>query len=72
MLERSLGGDPASTESFKTLLAHLNHERCGNAAMCVGAAQGALERSVAYMTERVVGGRPIAELQGLQLSLIHI
>jgi alkylation response protein AidB-like acyl-CoA dehydrogenase len=61
-----LAGDPASTESFKTLLAHLNHERCGNAAMCIGAAQGALEHAVAYARDRVVGGRPIAELQGLQ------
>ncbi len=37
--------------------------------MCVGAAQGALERSVTYMQERVVGGRAIAELQGLQWKL---
>ena len=34
--------------------------------MCVGAAQGALEYAVRYMNERVVGGRPLAELQGLQ------
>ena len=40
-------GDPAdNTSAFKTLLAHINHERCGNAAMCVGAAQGALEYAV--------------------------
>jgi alkylation response protein AidB-like acyl-CoA dehydrogenase len=64
-----VAGDPSSTEPFKLLLSHLNHERCGNAAMCVGAAQGALERSVAYMRDRVVGGRPIAELQGLQWKL---
>ena len=64
-----LAGDPGSSESFKQLLSHLNHERCGNAAMCVGAAQGALERSVEYMNERVVGGRPIADLQGLQWKL---
>ncbi len=64
-----LAGDPATNDSFKVLLAHLNHERCGNAAMCVGAAQGALERAVVYMGERVVGGRPIAELQGLQWKL---
>lgn len=64
-----LPGDPSSTAAFKTLLSHLNHERCGNAAMCIGAAQGALERSVAYMGERVVGGRPIAEFQGLQWKL---
>ena len=42
-----VAGDPSSTEPFKVLLSHLNHERCGNAAMCVGAAQGALERAVA-------------------------
>ena len=32
--------------------------------MCVGAAQGALERAVRYMNERVVGGRPIADAAG--------
>jgi 3-sulfinopropanoyl-CoA desulfinase len=64
-----VAGDPSSGEPFKLLLSHLNHERCGNAAMCVGAAQGALEHSVTYMAERVVGGRPIAELQGLQWKL---
>jgi alkylation response protein AidB-like acyl-CoA dehydrogenase len=61
-----LAGDPGTTASFKTLLAHLNHERCGNAAMCIGAAQGALEHAVTYARDRVVGGRPIAQLQGLQ------
>jgi alkylation response protein AidB-like acyl-CoA dehydrogenase len=64
-----LAGDAANTESFKSLLAHLNHERCGNAAMCVGAAQGALENAVKYMNEREVGGRPIGELQGLRWKL---
>lgn len=64
-----LAGDPGNTESFKTLLAHLNHERCGNAAMCVGAAQGALEHAVRYVNERVVNERPIATLQGLQWKL---
>jgi len=64
-----IAGDPGSTEAFKTLLSHLNHERCGNAAMCIGAAQGAFEHAVKYMNERVVGGRPIGELQGLQWKL---
>jgi alkylation response protein AidB-like acyl-CoA dehydrogenase len=67
-----LAGDPSSTRTFKELLAHLNHERCGNAAMCVGAAQGALEHAVRYMSERVVNGRPIAELQGLQWKLAEM
>jgi alkylation response protein AidB-like acyl-CoA dehydrogenase len=61
-----LPGDPADSEAFKALISHINHERCGNAAMCIGAAQGALEYAVRYMNERTVGGRPIAELQGLQ------
>src|SRR6266513_767370 len=56
-------------EAFKTLLAHLNHERCGNAAMCLGAAQGALEYAIRYMNERVIGGRPLADLQGLQWKI---
>lgn len=64
-----LAGDPSSTDAFKVLLSHLNHERCGNAAMCVGAAQGAFEHAVRYMNDRVVGGRPIAQLQGLQWKL---
>jgi alkylation response protein AidB-like acyl-CoA dehydrogenase len=61
-----LFGDPSNSESFKTLIGHINHERCGNAAMCVGAAQGALEYAIGYINERTVGGRLLAELQGLQ------
>ena len=61
-----LAGDPSNSESFKTLISHINHERCGNAAMCVGAAQGALEYAVNYMNERTIGGKPLADLQGLQ------
>src|ERR1700691_1200174 len=64
-----VAGDPASTAAFKVLLGHLSHERCGNASMCVGAAQGALEHAVRYMSERVIGGRPLADLQGLQWKL---
>ena len=61
-----LAGDPANSDAFKTLISHINHERCGNAAMCIGAAQGSLEYAVRYMNERRIGGHPIAELQGLQ------
>jgi alkylation response protein AidB-like acyl-CoA dehydrogenase len=62
-------GQPGNADAFKTLLAHLNHERCGNAAMCIGAAQGALEYAIRYMNERKVGGRAIAEHQGLQWKI---
>jgi alkylation response protein AidB-like acyl-CoA dehydrogenase len=37
--------------------------------MCLGAAQGALEYAIRYMNERVVGGRPLADLQGLQWKI---
>ncbi len=60
---------PPNAESFKTLISHINHERCGNAAMCLGAAQGALEYAVAYMNERTIGGEPLADLQGLQWKI---
>ena len=55
-----------SPESFKTLLFHLNHERLGNAAMCIGASQGALELATKYIRERASGSRRLADLQGLQ------
>ena len=61
-----LWGDPANSESFKTLISHINHERCGNAAMCIGAAQGALEYAVQYMGERRIGDKTLADFQGLQ------
>lgn len=62
-------GDAANNEGLKTLLAHINHERCGNAAMCLGAAQGALEYGRDYMLQRSVGKRTLADLQGLQWKL---
>lgn len=64
-----IAGEPDSAKSFHVLLAHLNHERCGNAAMCVGAAQGALEAALAYMRERRVGDTSLADLQGLQWKI---
>ncbi|HUC38377.1 MAG TPA: acyl-CoA dehydrogenase family protein [Acidimicrobiales bacterium] len=64
-----VAGDPADNSGLKTLLAHINHERCGNAAMCVGAAQGALEYAIEYMQSRKVGSRTLAELQGLQWKI---
>lgn len=64
-----IAGNPADTSAFKVLLAHLNHERCGNASMCVGAAQGALEYATAHINDRVIGGEALAQKQGLQWKL---
>ncbi len=62
-------GDPADNSGLKTLLAHINHERCGNAAMCLGAAQGALEYAMGYMLDRKAGTKRLSELQGLQWKI---
>jgi acyl-CoA dehydrogenase len=51
---------------FHQLLATLNNERVGIAAMCVGLGQAALDEAVAYAQRREAFGRPIAELQALQ------
>ncbi len=64
-----VAGDPADNSGLKTLLAHINHERCGNAAMCVGAAQGALEYAIDYMNDRKSGAKKLSELQGLQWKI---
>jgi alkylation response protein AidB-like acyl-CoA dehydrogenase len=62
-------GDASNHDAFRTLIGHLNHERCGNAAMCLGAAQGAIERAVAYLNDRKTGGKRLADLQGLQWKI---
>ena len=61
--------DPSSSRGAALLLKQFNPERCGNAAMCIGVAQAALEESVAFVLEREQFGRPIVEFQGLQWKL---
>ena len=65
-------GDAETSDSFKTLIAHINHERCGNAAMCIGAAEGALEYAMGYMNERTVGKKTLADFQGLQWKIADV
>ncbi|MHB8220419.1 MAG: acyl-CoA dehydrogenase family protein [Acidimicrobiales bacterium] len=62
-------GDVDGDGPFHALLAHLNHERCGNAAMCLGAAQGSLETAISYMNDRRSGSGTLAGLQGLQWKI---
>jgi acyl-CoA dehydrogenase len=50
-------------------LATLQRTRLGAAAQAVGIAQGATDYASAYARERLVGGRPIADLQGIQFKL---
>ncbi len=53
-------------EGFKQFLTTLDAGRVAIAAMALGLAQGAFERSVAYAKERVQFGQPIANFQAIQ------
>jgi alkylation response protein AidB-like acyl-CoA dehydrogenase len=51
---------------FSKLMAAFNLERCGNAAMSLGIAAGALDEALRYAETRTQFGRPLCEFQGLQ------
>jgi alkylation response protein AidB-like acyl-CoA dehydrogenase len=53
-------------EGFKQFLTTLDAGRIAIAAMAVGLAQGALEKSIDYAKGRVQFGRPIAQFQAIQ------
>ncbi|MGO4840353.1 acyl-CoA dehydrogenase family protein, partial [Rhizobiaceae sp. 2RAB30] len=43
-----------------------NAQRCNNAAVCLGLAEGALEESIKYMRERQAFGKRIGDFQGMR------
>ena len=51
---------------FKIAMTTLDGGRIGIASQALGIAQGALDKAIAYMKERVQFGKPIATKQGLQ------
>jgi len=57
---------------FRDLMATFDLERCGNSAMCLGVAGGALEVAKAYATERKTFGRPICEFQDIQFLIVDM
>jgi len=54
---------------FGNLMLTFDIERCGNAAMCLGTAGGALEAARGYALQRKAFGRPICEFQDIQFSV---
>ena len=54
---------------FKKLMEAFDLERCGNAIMTLGQAQGALEDVLRYVQERNQFGKPIVDFQAVQLKL---
>jgi alkylation response protein AidB-like acyl-CoA dehydrogenase len=57
---------------FRSLMTTFDLERCGNAAMCLGVAGGALEEAKAYAVERKAFGRPICEFQDIQFMIVNM
>ncbi|MGI9063371.1 MAG: acyl-CoA dehydrogenase family protein [Pseudonocardiaceae bacterium] len=60
-------GEPGT--GFKTALQTLDHTRPTIGAQAVGIAQGALDASLDYVTERQQFGRTISDFQGVQFML---
>lgn len=57
---------------FRNLMSTFDVERCGNAAMCLGTAGGALDAAKAYAQERSAFGRPICEFQAVQFMIVDM
>ncbi|TAL36212.1 MAG: acyl-CoA dehydrogenase [Spirochaetes bacterium] len=57
---------------FNKLMLTFDIERCGNAAMCLGVAGGALAEAKAYAMERTAFGRPICEFQNIQFTTVDM
>jgi alkylation response protein AidB-like acyl-CoA dehydrogenase len=58
--------------SFATLMTSFDVERCGNAAMSLGVAGGAVEEVKAYVAERKAFGRPLCEFQDVQFRIVDM
>lgn len=56
-------------DGFRKMLIAFNGQRCLNAAISVGIAQGANEHAIEYSQVRAQGGHPIADYQGIQWML---
>ena len=59
----------AEGEGFANFMKTLDGGRIGIAALSLGLAEGAMERSVRYANEREAFGKPIAQQQGLAFKL---
>lgn len=55
--------------NFTKVMQAFNAERCGNAALSLGVAQGAFNEALRYAEERNQFGRPISNFQGIQWML---
>ena len=59
----------AEGQGFKTAMKVLDNGRIEVAAMCLGIAEAALNAAVIYAKDRVIGGEPLANRQGIRWQL---
>ena len=59
----------AEGQGFKTAMKVLDNGRIEVAAMCLGLAGAALKAATAYAKDRVIGGEPLANRQGIRWQL---
>ncbi len=57
---------------FRKLMLAFDLERCGNATICLGIAQGALEAAMEYSQQRKQWGKEICEFQAIQFMLAEM
>jgi len=57
---------------FKNLMRAFDLERCGNATMCLGIAEAALQQALSYTQERRQFGKPLVDFQAVQLKLAEM
>jgi len=55
--------------NFAKMMQAFNAERCGNAALSLGVAQGAFNEALRYSEERIQFGKPISAFQGIRWML---
>ncbi|HYF02031.1 MAG TPA: acyl-CoA dehydrogenase [Patescibacteria group bacterium] len=59
-------------QGFKIAMESLNGGRIGIASQALGIAQGAMEASINYSKERKAFGKPISDLQAIQMKLANM
>ncbi|MGE5147953.1 MAG: acyl-CoA dehydrogenase family protein, partial [Candidatus Eiseniibacteriota bacterium] len=57
---------------FPKLMQAFDLERCGNATMCLGIAQAALDQALGYVQERKQFGKTIVDFQAVQIKLAEM
>ena len=65
-------GEPNNSSGFIKLMTGYNSQRVGNATICLGVAQHALELAVIHAKRRKQFGRPICEFQTIQHSVVDM